>query len=211
MKVVRKKGLTIIELLITIAVAIVLMLVAVVVVPSQLEKARDARRKADFQKIKTALYDYFFDGNCFPQELPECGERLASNGMTYLNDFPCDPNGEPYVYVITKKGAGKCSQWFRLFTNLEVESDPIIARIRCSQGCGPDCVYNYGIASTNTHVYQDCYLTYVCNPGGICQSFDNPWISECPIIFENDETCSDQCDNPDNRCANDSGKNVPWD
>ena len=134
--------------------------------------------------------------------------------MVYLNNFPCDPDGESYIYAITKKGGGKCSQWFRLFTNLESTTDPIIDKIHCRQGCGPDknnCNFNYGIASTNTQIYQNCSFVYVCNPGGNCEGFENPWLSGCPMIFDDYESCVDSglCDYKVNRCQNNSGKQTP--
>lgn len=213
MRLIRKKGLTLIELLVVFGLIAALTIAAFVVVPTQLKKARDARRKSDLDRIKIVLYDYYFDNDCFPQELPECGENFGANGEVYLNDLPCDPSGEPYVYARTKKGGGKCSQWFRLFTNLEVTTDPIIEKIHCRQGCGPDknnCFYNYGVASTNTQVYRNCSYAYVCNPGGNCESFEDPWKSGCPVIYS-DSNCGGECskDRIDNRCKNDSGKQIP--
>lgn len=220
MKKKKLKGLTIIELLIVITVIALLVLVVALMAPTQIKKGRDARRKADFQRMKTALYDYYFDHDCFPLpgELPKCGENFGSGETVYLNNFPCDPVGTPYVYAVRKSG-GQCKQWFRLFTNLEVSSDPIIDKIHCRQGCGPDqhsdfnygergCTYNYGVASTNTQIYRGCSFAYVCNPGGICEGFEDPWRSECPVIFDND-TCDGQCDDPANRCKNSSGKQIP--
>lgn len=209
-KIKKQKGLTIIELLIVIILLALLTIAAFITVPTQLKKSRDARRKADLDRIKIALYDYYFDYDCFPENLPNCQENFGQNGMVYLNNFPCDSKGDPYRYVVTKKGGGKCSQWFRLFTNLEVTTDPIIAKIHCSQGCGPDCAYNYGVASTNTQIYRDCYFTYACNPGGNCEAFDDPAISQCPKVFDNDLNCDNQCSQKENRCKNDSGKHIPW-
>lgn len=212
MRLSRKKGLTIIEVLVVVVLLALLVLTAFITVPTQLKKARDARRKADFQKIKTALYDYFFDNDCFPKRTkfpPDCGEDFGANGEVYLKDFPCDPSGEPYVYA----SKGGCSQWFRLFTNLEITTDSIIDKIHCRQGCGPSktvCFYNYGVASTNTQIYQNCSFAYVCNPGGNCEGFEDPWMSDCPVIYP-DDGCSGECnkDRTDNRCQNDSGKQVP--
>lgn len=212
MKLKRRKGFTIIELLVVIGLLALLAITAFIAVPTQLKKARDARRKSDFQRIKTALYDYYFDHDCFPRHNdfpPDCEEDFGVNGEVYLKDFPCDPNGEPYIY--TSKGG--CSQWFRLFTNLEITTDPIIDKIHCRQLCGPSrntCFYNYGVASTNTYVYRNCSFAYVCNPGGNCQGFEDPWRSECPVIYGSDN-CSDECskERADNRCQNDSGKQVP--
>ena len=201
-----------VELLIVVTILGLLFILTAVNAPSQIKKARDARRKADLQEIKVAFYDYFFDYGCFPEELPECGKDFGSEGEPYLRDFPCDPLGNPYVYVITKKGGGKCSQWFRIFTNLEVTADPIIEKIHCQDGCGPDktdCNYNYGVASTNTQIYRNCADAYACNPGGICEKFEDPLISGCPKTYGGDSDCSDECSDPENRCKNSSGKQTP--
>lgn len=215
MKLIRKKGFTIIELLVVLGLLALLAITAFIAVPTQLKKARDARRKSDFQRIKTALYDYYFDNDCFPKrnDFPECGGDFGTNGEVYLNDFPCDPSDEPYVYA----SKGGCSQWFRLFTNLEVTTDPIIDKIHCRQGCGPDrnnCFYNYGVASTNTQIYRNCGDAYVCAPGGgeegSCERFEDPWRSECPVIFGSDSSCDDgACSDEANRCENSSGKQTP--
>lgn len=207
-----KGGLTLIEMLVVIGLLAVLMtIITAVLGPSQLAKARDARRKSDLDKLKIALYDYYFDFDCFPEELPECGERFGVEGEPYLSSVPCNFDGQPYVYV-TRQGGGKCKQWFRIFTNLENTSDPVIDRIHCRAGCGPSkttCIYNYGVASTNTQIYRNCSDAYVCTPGGGCLRFEDPWMSECPIIFGNDDECDNVCEDSANRCNNSSGKQVP--
>jgi len=223
MKPARKKGLTLIEILIAITVVALLTLTSIIAVPQQLKKGRDARRKADLDRVKTALYDYYFDHDCFPEPpLPDCGQPFGGNGTLYLDGFPCDPNGQAYEYQVTKIGGGKCSQWFRLFGNLEVVSDPIITKIHCDMGCGPqekggvaertNCTYNYGVASTNTQIYHNCGHRFVCAPGGgpsgSCQLYEDPWVSGCPVVFDVSD-CSGACGNPDNRCENASGKSTP--
>lgn len=211
------KGVTLIELLVVLAV-IALLLISFFVGITQIQKARDAKRKADLEKIKIALYDYYFDHDCFPvpEDLPGCGEKLGAESTPYLTDFPCDLDDEPYVYT-TRKGGGSCKQWFRIFTNLEFTPDPIIDRVHCRQGCGPDkhnCDYNYGVASTNTVVYRNCSDTYVCAPGGgaegSCERYEDPWGSQCPVTFGDDSSCGGGlCADPANRCENASGKQVP--
>jgi len=214
----RKRGLTIIELLVAIGVLVILLtLTAFIVGPTQLKKARDARRKSDLDRIKIALYDYYFDHECFPEEdgLPGCGENFGADGDPYLKNFPCDPYYKtPYVYTV-RQGGGKCKQWFRIFTNLENTDDSIIDQIHCRTGCGPDrntCFYNYGVASTNTQIYRNCADAVVCNPGGVCEKFEDPWTSGCPITFDDLNECKDSglCSNPENQCKNASGKHIPW-
>jgi len=209
----KKKGLTLIELLVVIALLGLLVLVAAFAAPSQLKKARDARRKADLDRVKVALYDYYFDHDCFPEELPGCGENFGVEGEPYLNNFPCDFNGQPYVYV-TRKGGGECKQWFRIFTNLENKADPVIDKIHCRTGCGPSktkCLYNYGVASTNTQIYRNCSDSWVCNPGGECERFEDPWMSGCPAQYGTEEACEAGCDkhDPATHCQNASGKQKP--
>ncbi|HUS52207.1 MAG TPA: prepilin-type N-terminal cleavage/methylation domain-containing protein [Candidatus Bathyarchaeia archaeon] len=210
------KGITLVELLVVLAI-LGLLIASFFVGFTQIQKAKDAKKKADLEKIKTALYDYYFDHDCFPEELPDCGEDFGENGTPYLADFPCDSKGEPYVYV-TRKG-GKCKDWFRVFTNLEFTPDLIIDKIHCRTGCGPDgedpdnkdCDYNYGVASTNTDLYRNCSDAYVCAPGkDHCERYEDPYTSQCPIVFGEDSTCGEgQCADPANRCENASGKSRP--
>lgn len=206
----RFKGLTLIELLVALAI-VVLIISSFFVGLTQIQKARDAKRKADLEKIKTALYDYYFDSSCFPEELPGCGDIFGSGSAAYLNEFPCDPKGGSYGYQIEEK---ECSQWFKILTNLENIKDPGIDKVGCRNGCGPECEYNYGLASTNIQVYEGCVAYYACPPGGgkegECAEFEDPWISQCPRIFENDPTCGGiDCSLKANKCHDDRGKKIP--
>lgn len=150
----REKGLTIVEILVIMSVVSVLASFVFVVTPAHIKKGRDARRKTDLEKIKTALYDYYFDADCFPKELPECGEELKVDDKVYLGNFPCDPTGSHYGYQVEDK---ECSQWFKILTNLEDTRDLGIVKVGCQYGCGPpECNYNYGLASTNIQVNEGC-------------------------------------------------------
>ena len=101
---------------------------------AQIKKARDGRRKADLEGIKTALYDYFFDTNCFPKSLPGCGEVFGVGNSAYLNSVPCDPlNKTSYAYQFEDSD---CPHWFKVLTNLENERDSGIDKVGCRQGCG---------------------------------------------------------------------------
>ncbi|HUW24378.1 MAG TPA: prepilin-type N-terminal cleavage/methylation domain-containing protein [Patescibacteria group bacterium] len=200
-------GFTLFELLIAITVLAVLFIGSALTASAQLRKARDGRRKSDINRIKIALYDYYFDQGCFPETLPTCGQPLKLGETAYLNNFPCDPQGNPYVYQTDRTNC----LWFKVLTNLENARDPDIDRIGCRTGCGPDCQYNYGLASTNITVYDGCVRYFACNPGGQCQEYDNPEQSQCPVTYKNDPNCAGLCptSTKSGRCKDASGKQEP--
>lgn len=140
-----KSGISITELLIVVAVIAILMviLLAAFKPSTQFAKARDARRKADLQKLKNPLEDYYNDKKCYPDAL----SKLVPD---YIGAEPKDPNtGEFYQY--SSEGCDK----YRIYAELEFKSDQQIAQVGCSAGCGPvsetgqDCSYNYGVCSSN--------------------------------------------------------------
>jgi len=203
-------GFTLVELLITITVLVFLLLFSSLTVSSQLKKVRDGKRKAHLNRIKIALYDYFFDKDCFPESLPDCQQPLKSGETVYLEQFPCDPSGNSYVYQTDDK---TCRQWFKVLTNLENLQDTDIDRIGCRSGCGPECQYNFGTASTNIQLNQGCpqeeVALFACTPNGQCAEFENPELSRCPRVFENDPSCQNACQEKENRCHDNRGKKTP--
>lgn len=216
------KGLTLIELVIVIAILGALYFLITPTVITQLEKARDARRKIDFNLIQKSLEQYYDSANCYPSSLPACNQSLKLGTTTYLDGIPCDPKTHSaYTYI----GSGSsCSPSFTLYTNLERTDDISIDLAGCHYGCGPGCQYNYGIASPNmavvrcgptptpapTAVPTPTPLLYACSPGfNSCDQYDNPYISLCPKVFPNDPTCQNACIDPQNRCKNAAGKHIP--
>lgn len=205
----KSNGITLIEILVAIVILGILTLSFFIIAPTQLKKAKDARRKTDLERIKVALYDYYFDSNCFPKSLPGCGQNFAFDGLSYLNNFPCDPKGDSYGYQVEDK---ECSQWFKILTNLEISQDPSINKVGCRDGCGPNCEYNYGLSSTNIKVNQGCVTYYACGPSGDCAAYEDPARSRCPRVFENDPTCGGgcSCKGKEGCCHDESGKRVPY-
>jgi len=196
------------EILIVVVVLMGLGLVSSFAIGNKFAKARDSRRKTDLDRIKIALYDYYFDVGCFPSEIPDCGQVFNLDGQEYMPSFPCDLLGERYVYVSEDSD---CPSWFRIYTNLENSDDGSIKAVGCQKGCGPECEYNYGVVSTNTKQNEDCVTYYACAPGGYCQSYIDPAGSECPKVFENDEMCGGvDCNDKKYRCHDASGKTNIW-
>ncbi len=95
--------------------------------------------------------EYYYDAaSAYPSTIPSCGKPLMYNDRVILDSFPCDPiTNEPYTYLtdeLTKY------QWYKIYTHLERNSDLSIDLIGCSEGCGPECAYNFGVASSNISV-----------------------------------------------------------
>lgn len=191
------------EVLLVITIGGLIFYLANLFVSAYMLKARDSRRKLNLERIKTALYDYYFDSDCFPKTLPACGGNLGFTNGSYLGNFPCDPKSMSYGYQTEDK---ECSQWFKILTNLENLEDSGIDKVGCRNGCGPNCEYNYGLSSTNIKVNQGCVKYYACTPSGYCQEFTDPEASQCPRVFENNSTCNNICDQRENRCHDERGK-----
>ncbi len=205
-----EKGTTLFELLVVILVLSSLAISSTLVIPNQIKKARDAQRKADLEKVKVALYDYYFDEDCFPLSLVDCRQDFRQDNQVYLNQFPCDPTQGKYIYQVEDSS---CPQWFKILTNLERNQDSGIKLVGCQAGCGPDCRYNYGLSSTNIKVNEGCVTYYACGPSGECGAYEDPIKSGCPKIFENDSTCGGGCDcgkGKEKCCHDESGKKVPY-
>ena len=163
------RGFTLIELLVTIAILGMLIILTSIAWRNQLNKARDAQRKADLERIKIAFEDYYNDKGCFPPEniLQICnGNELNP----YLQDIPCDPVFNlPYCYIHDE--ADSCGQSYKVLAPLKNSSDPIIKKLFCDDSdlyCGyeQNCAslinppsgsdysgFNYGVTSSNTQLY----------------------------------------------------------
>lgn len=216
------KGFTLVEILTVIALLVIMVFFAALNIPAQLAKARDADRKSDIDEIGNFIEEYYTDTNCYPVSLPTCGNPFTLGDKTYISNLPCDPKtGNSYVFV---SEINTCPTWFQLYGNLEYTEDKIIDVLGCRNGCGPECQFNYGMASPNVRLNFLCNeavspeatppsstppsdpLQYVCAPGGGCEAFMYPELSGCPDIYLDDPTCQGQCSDPKNRCHDSRGK-----
>ncbi|GIK84514.1 MAG: hypothetical protein BroJett025_11360 [Patescibacteria group bacterium] len=151
-----QSGLSMIEVLIVIAVIGILVIIALTLLPDQISKGRDGRRKSDLQKIKIAFENYYSDKDCYPP--PEILDNCGSSDLSpYLASIPCDPQTKTkYLYAPEDNG---CPHYYRVFSNLEVDVDPVIMQLGChtASGCGAyaffgeelglDALeYNYGVS-----------------------------------------------------------------
>lgn len=210
MKIKRLKGFSFFELLIVISLILILVITSVIIIPTQIIKAKDAKIKAHLHQIYMSLEDYYDSNNSFPDSFPNCGQPLINNGHIYMPSIPCDPfNNSNYFY---QSGSDTYGKWFKVYAKLRNLQDSIISLVGCSNGCGPNCEYNYGVSSTNTLIDR-CSpppIQFACSPGGgstgTCEQYDDPVLSQCPKVYVNDSTCNNECSVPSNRCKNNSGK-----
>ncbi len=88
-------GFTLIELLVTVTIIGVLTMLGVMSYQSTNKKARDGRRQADLEQIRTSLEIYRSDSasNTYPAALAD----LVSGG--YITTLPTDPKDSAYYYL----------------------------------------------------------------------------------------------------------------
>lgn len=210
----KNQGLTLIEVIIVITILSLLFIISMMSWRNQINKARDAQRKEDLQRIAIAFEEYFSDNGCYPpaEILDNCGGPELN---PYLDKIPCDPTTkQPYEYVIDPPSA--CPKNFRVLASLNNTADPAIAAAGCSAetGCGwSGSTMNYGVSSTN--VKPGTGITASPSPSAspagsqpsaspiwyYCQNFSNctqmPPGRTCNPSF-NDPNCG----NPNNPCNN---------
>jgi len=187
-------------------------------------RARDIQRKDDLERVRIAIDDAYDTFGHYPSNLPECGFPFEEGNLVFSERIPCDPKTDGSYRYVTD-GTDQ-SRWYKLYTNLEYTQDSDIDYVGCRTGCGPNCQYNYGVASSNIEVMGCSELVptliptpspmpvlYVCAPGGgqegSCEAFDDPERSECPKAYPDDPTCLFECSDKENKCKNASGKHVP--
>jgi len=98
------RGITFIEILITIAILGILGSITAISFANSQKKAKDEVKINDLQKIKIALEVYRSDNtdHLYPSVSlpfpPTCGSPFTVGTMTYLKPFPCDKNTK-YIYA----------------------------------------------------------------------------------------------------------------
>lgn len=221
-------GLSMIEILVGVAILAILAVLAIMFLQLQISRSRDARRKADLERIRIAFEEYYNDHGCYPDPgiLNNCG---GPELQPYLHAIPCDPwTKEPYLYV--PDSTDQCRA-YRVLTQLEDPNDPGIAKLDCDgpEECNFGAGYNYGISSGQPVKGDGSYVPpspsptpspsvtptpspspspsaspefyYACDPAGACNIYHDPVGAQCPITFQQ-SNCQNMCGNPANRCVN---------
>ncbi len=150
-----KRGFTLIELMIAIGILGILVAVSAFALQGTRESARDARRKADLETMKSGLVLYRADCSAYPTTaaFPDPPGALVGTGTptscavanTYIAQVPDDPTaGQNYYY--TTVGAG--NQRFVLCARLEQSVTGFVVHASCGNNCGSGSLpCNYSVTS----------------------------------------------------------------
>jgi len=142
-----KPGFTLMEILISIAIIAVLTAIGIVSYSSINRGARNAKRRADIEQIRSALELYRSDLGFYPavhtSALGDADDLVESdpNFSTYLSQIPRDPKGVEYMYKATGLNGGSYYGYC-----LAAQTEPTDSKdTTCSVSDLPvDSIYNYG-------------------------------------------------------------------
>jgi type II secretion system protein G len=155
-KLTNKKGFTLVELLIVIAILGVLVTVGLAGFRSSQARGRDAQRKSNLKQLSSALELYFSDYEAYPDasggQIQGCGGNPCTWGAgnftdgktVYFKVVPKDPSDYSYFYRVPDPPN---NQKFQLFAYLENTEDPSL--ITTPYSCGAETC-NFSITSSNT-------------------------------------------------------------
>lgn len=95
-------GFTLIELLVVFSLMGILLSISLASLSSTRKSARDSKRKADLEQIRSALEMYRTDVGLYPSNLLFGSGSLSYGDDIYLSLVPSDPLGSSYTYVYSR-------------------------------------------------------------------------------------------------------------
>ena len=173
------RGFTLIELLIvmTIIVIMAVLLSSIFNSIGIYNKARDAQRKKDLDRMKVAFEEYYNDTGCYPKsalvtQLNSTASCASNVFAPWMSNWPCDPKKSPYTVIVDDPTySGDCSKWYKILTNLENKKDASIpwgwytlSSYFVANNITSEMV-NYGVSSPNISWYEK-WVDPLCANGG---------------------------------------------
>ena len=206
------KAFTLMELLVVISLLVIIAIIVLITLNpwGQINKGNDSKRKQELTQLNKTFEDFYNDKNCYPAPSEVCyndtggttcnicGSESAppdfANFSPYQNPLPCDPlqPTKKYLYQVDDVS---CPSWYRIYTTLSNQSDPIIASVGCSTGCvpSPDFIYDYGVSSPNTGLESSltaCLTSGSCN--NYCSSIGKTCVASAAFSTYSDDSCQTQ-------------------
>ncbi len=207
-------GFTLVELIIVISIIAILATIVLAYFVGQIFKGRDARRKADIQRIQVAVEEYEKDHNCYP--LSQTVICNPGTGLVpYLDKIACDPSTNASYYYEYQDSV--CPTWYRIYAKFEnhLDSDSI-------GWVGPNSSFDYLASSSNAPDIVGTGGNLSPPPGGTSPPAGNGGSSsfygcknstcvpilwdpsrpgpECDPNYQN-SSCYSQCGIPGNNCT----------
>jgi len=221
----QRSAFSLLEILITVTLLVILAIAFLVILNpiAQINKGQDSKRKHELAQLNKEFEDFYNDKNCYPKPAEVCynagagttcnicgSETTSPSFSPYLSRLPCDPR-QPLKKYLYQVDSTTCPTWYRIYTTLSYQSDPIIVSVGCQYGCGlpPSYNYNYGVSSPNTGLQTNTnfcsraiglYINPFCNIcGGVGDGLPPAPYEKCKIshpgetYFTDPSSCTTIC------------------
>lgn len=170
----KQKGFTLIELLVVISVIGLIASIALVSLNTARAKARDARRKADFRQLQTALELFFNKNSRYPGEAGWCD---SSKGVTDPNCVGFNGNfwpGSGFIELEGEAFVAKLPVDPRNDSTYFYYYEPVSGQTQFSVTCPPEaCAYIISTTLESETGNPGCHINYpshnYCVAGGGAQ------------------------------------------
>jgi len=145
---IKRKGFTLVELLVVGIVVGLLIVSALMVLGSARQKARDAKRLVDVRELRSSLQSYFNDRDAYPTGTnlmlgagKDCGTGTTCTAISSTNGIASTAAGTIYMTTINSD-----------------PSAPVAAK--CTSNSGSVCNYSYSVVNVGTGAVADGYEIY---------------------------------------------------
>ncbi|MBQ9180575.1 type II secretion system protein [Candidatus Saccharibacteria bacterium] len=106
-----KKGFTIIEVVLVLAVAGLIFMMVFIAFPALQRSQRDTQRRNDYSMLSAAVTSYMGNNAGKLSNLVTAAAKTNNHlsGTRYINDSGNDPNGNPYELIVCTAGTAPCA------------------------------------------------------------------------------------------------------
>jgi len=133
----KRKGFTLIEMLIVIALIGILagVVISVINIPKTQARSRDSKRVGDIKMIQSALESYFFDNRKYPVSTSWKNVQDISELLSYINPIPVD-TGEP-ISNPSQRCYGFTTREYKYGTNSSGGGYVLVATMELTESASP--------------------------------------------------------------------------